>query len=473
MNDSGFWADLAENMEPADPWDLTAMSQRVQEAAAEAALAERERFIERLNGGNKSGELLNDATEKLNKDLIDRFSYPADPYDIEQIQQVPSQYEWLHGRDPSSLIHKRQVVNRVAKDLAMTVPGGIGSLQTLLTANDAFTGRVADRFADYLGDMVDVAENQGAMAAELATALGNMFNLLTAAGKDMRSITDETVTALNAIRDDEYGSSGLMGFAVAGALIGLLGSVATGGTTAAIAWSLLSGTVAVAARTTVEASISAGTVEEVLNQMFDAVAERVEEFDHREGQVVKALNADNGLADSHRPELDPDTKPANMYDGRGDLGAADTVLAADLADTHRHATTTVPKLAGQFGSASTALSTVSGTAVEPMGNASQPWETLCTKLQRYSALASNHLYDGGEVLAKAMVSFAEQDGINAKWVREPLTEHEGPDIPEAYTPPDPRPWMDRPKSDRLALVNSARPAAKAQCSRGGTGSECS
>lgn len=441
MNDSNWFSSFFDSiLVDAGAWDVDGKAEAVQEAAAEAMLAERERF---LNSITATGP--NDPRHGLDEDefndAIDRAApYPADPYSMDIINEIPSHFLWLSPRDPSELPGKQETADGVAEDLALTLPDGIGNLQSLLVDNRAFQGRVADRFATFLDNMVDVAENQGSLAKELSKAVATMDKLLRTAKKDVDSVADETIKALNGIRDGGSGSGSTVFFLLAGISIGIA-SAATGGT-AAIAWALLAGTVTFAEAAS-EEQVAGEQVEDVLNQMFRELKRRQETFSDREDDLVAALNQDIGTADSHRYQLCPDTDGDNLYDGRGDLSPAGSVLAVDLADTHRYATTAVPKLAGTFGSASTALSGASGTATVAMGPASLPWEKLCTKLQRYSALTSNRLYDGGDILAKATVAFAKQDGINAKWVTEPLKDHVGPDVPEAYTPPDPNlpPWM--------------------------------
>ncbi|ADD40226.1 hypothetical protein [Stackebrandtia nassauensis] len=158
---------------------------------------------------------------------------------------------------------------------------------------------------------------------------------------------------------------------------------------------------------------------------------------------MKGLNQDLGIADEYYRSLDPTRVKANTYEGEDDTKAVGDSLAVNLARTHAAATHAVPRLAEVFGKASESISSATGSGAMALGPAYQPWEELCNRLQRVTAITGNHLYEGGHNLAEATVEFARQDGIHAKWVNETIEPVEHIEVPDVYTRPDPNlpPWM--------------------------------
>lgn len=429
-------------------WNIITRAYDVQEAAAAAVLAERRRWegLYTLTDWDKADEPGFKAREK------DPWSesiapYPPDPYDVDQVAEVPLHFWWLADRDPADLADKFAYLHRAVERLNFNTPGGITNLIGLLGENRSFRGETADQFVTFLGNMIDAGENQGSLGTELADAVATMNGFLTAARDDVNSIADETIKALKQIEEGEDNGLGAeMAFTLLGAAVGVLGAGVAG-----LGWALAGGLVSVAATAYSSSKPSGPTVEEVLEDMFTELGERDKELTKRDDKLVEALQYDDGVADRQRKKLLgehglTDRRP-QLFEERGDLDAAGTALAIDLKETYRYATQAVPDMAGDFEYASTQIMSSIGSGREAMGPAAEPWDQLCTKLNRFSAITSNRLYDGGENLAKAVQDFAEQDGVNADWVEQPVKNHDGPTVPNPYTPPDDRPWMDRPKGE--------------------------
>lgn len=420
-------------------WDVMGKAQEVQEAAAKAILAKRERFLDAAENLEES-----DSDADLSREhYADICPWPADPYSMDVINEVPSHFEWLADRDPAPLAGKKQSVIDTASNLRDREFGQLSNLKNLLAQDKVgsigiFTGGVASAFNAFLTEAMHAAQTQADLGDELASFVATMEGYLDATKKDVDSVAKTTIKALEAIETNSVGGPGSALFTVAGVAVAIVGGAFSGGLT----WALIGGGLTLAEAAVDEAGdIGSDSVEVVLSQMFTEIGKRRDNLDHKENEMCRALTYDIGKAQANEQRLCPDTKQHNMYDGRGDLGLTERVTSAAVHTIHGYATGVVPNVAANFGSSSTALAGECGIGAQAMGTASASWDSLCTILQRYTALTSKRVYRGGDVLAKAMVDFAEQDGSNARWVQEPFEEHHGPTIPDPYVDPNPPTYM--------------------------------
>ncbi|ADD40227.1 hypothetical protein [Stackebrandtia nassauensis] len=250
MNDGNWLTDFFESYTAgSDSWDIRGKAEQVQEHAADAWLAE-----------------LADQNRNLPVDELGGAPPPPpDAYAKDFISEIPSHFLWLETRDPSDLPAKLEAMVSATTRLDIELPHGIETLSSRLDDTDHFTGRTPHAFANFLNIAKDAAHAQSSFANELATAVTQMNKLLGAARDDVYSIADETIAALDEIRDGGSGDGGAMAFAVAGAIVGV-GAAVTGGT-AAIAWALVSGVVGVTGTAVTSAGVSGDSVEDVLAQM--------------------------------------------------------------------------------------------------------------------------------------------------------------------------------------------------------------
>jgi hypothetical protein len=379
----------------------------VQEAAAAAALTE-------IDGDGYIDWVFDNPTYV--------YDWPADPYDSEVISGIPGAFAWIGYRDPYGLPGKQAAVDR-GRTVLDAAQESFFRLKDLLHDDTKFGGSTIDAFIDYLDVINGAAQNQGALAEELSKALDCLRGLLKAAENDAIDIADNTIKALNAMEAETDIPNNDLLFSVVGALIGVVGAVATGGGSLALTFAIVSGGLSVAqsAATDTSGNTDYDNVYWLLEySMYPELQYRQKKLDEHEDKIVKGLNRDLKALDgkgSHdiRDSLDP--KPGRLVKGRGDFHTTGAT-AADLKELYGLATNQVPALAKDFSTATKDFSKANDTQLLAMGETSEPWEALLDLLQRMSASASRSLYDGGTVLAEAAQDFAADDGVTAKWVKE-------------------------------------------------------
>lgn len=377
----------------------------VQEAAAAAALVE-------IDGDGYIDYVFDNPSYT--------HDWPADPYDSSTISGIPGAFSWIAYRDPGGLPDKRAAVER-GQAVLEAAQGQFFRLKNLLHDDEKFSGSTVNTFIDYLDVIADAAEDQAGLADELSRAVECVEGLVKAAENDVIDIADKTIAALNAMAaEDDVPNSELL-LSVTAALIGVVGTVATGGTATAITFALISGGLSVATTAGTDTSGSTGydnVYHLLVASLFPELAYRQSKLEEKEGEIVDGLDADLKALDGQgghdvRDSLDP--RPGGLVNGRGDFRATGATIA-DLKELYGLATGEVPELAGDFSTATRDFENANGTEVSAMGDTSAPWEQLLDQLQRMSAKASQALYDGGTVLANATQDFAKQDGENAAWV---------------------------------------------------------
>ncbi|ADD40589.1 hypothetical protein [Stackebrandtia nassauensis] len=346
--------------------------------------------------------------------------WPADPYDSSTISGIPGAFAWIGYRDPGGLPDKRAAVER-GQSVLEASQGEFFRLKNLLHDDEKFSGSTVNTFIDYLDVIADAAEDQAGLADELSLAVECVEGLVKAAENDVIDIADKTIAALNAMAAEDDVPNSEMLLSVTAALIGVVGTVATGGTATAITFALISGglSVATTAGTDTQGSTDFDNVYHLIEySLYPALDYRRGKLEEKEGEIVDGLNADLRALDGQgghdvRDSLDP--RPGGLVNGRGNFRATGAT-AADLKELYGLATGEVPALAGDFATASGDFNAANGTETAAMGDVSAPWERLLDLLQRMSAKASEALYDGGTVLANAAQDFAKQDGVHAEWV---------------------------------------------------------
>jgi len=123
-----------------------------------------------------------------------------------------------------------------------------------------------------------------------STALQAEQKILTESRRNIVQLGDGTKTALEAL--DNGGADWGMILTVAGAVVGVVGAVATGGTSLAITFALIGGGISIAGAVVAEAEVKGETVEEVITSMDDAITKLREAIADEEDILVRALSQD-------------------------------------------------------------------------------------------------------------------------------------------------------------------------------------
>ncbi|HIV58191.1 MAG TPA: hypothetical protein H9902_09570 [Candidatus Stackebrandtia faecavium] len=396
--------------------DLKAKAEEVQEAAAEAALAE-----------NDGGVTIRGVNIDLNGD-----PWPEEPMDDSAIAGIPEAFAYIADIDYSGLPEKQAAVERGASMLD-EAQGQFGRLKALLNDEDKFKGSTVNTFYDYLDIIADVAEDQGQLAMELATGVRTQYSIRKSAEEDAMQIAEATIDACNRIKDENEADDVKMAFMGLSIALAITTAAFTGGMSFALMGAGLTaaqGAYEIAGPATDAEGLGGSKLDTVLNGdqgMYSLLKDLEDKMYESVDAVADGLWKDvaqlNGKGEHDKLDnLNPN--PGGLVDGPGNFRATEAVQA-DLKELYNLATgngassdakSNVPQLAKDLSVATKDFNDANGTEELAMGTASGPWELVLDKLQKLTAKASTALYDGGTVLGKAAQSFAEQDGYNASWI---------------------------------------------------------
>lgn len=203
-------------------------------------------------------------------------------------EAIPPRFEWFTHRDPDRLTAMLGDLNYVKTGLSEGVTAKID----LVTADvQDWRGSAAEQFTEnFLSPFGQIRLNQIGLVDELSTALQAEQKILTESRRNIVQLGDGTKTALEGL--DDGGSSWGMVLTVAGAVVGVVGAVATGGTSLAITFALIGGGISIAGAAIAEAEVQGETVEEVITSMDDAITKLREAIADEEDILVRALSQD-------------------------------------------------------------------------------------------------------------------------------------------------------------------------------------
>jgi hypothetical protein len=214
---------------------------------------------------------------------------------------IPPRFEWFTQRDPTRLNAMLEDLNFVKTDLSEVVTAKIDLVKADV---QDWRGTAAEQFTEnFLSPFGQIRLNQIGLVDELTVALEAERKILEESRRNIVQIGDGTLTALNAL--DDGGTDWGMILTVAGAVVGVVGAVATGGTSLAITFALIGGGISVAGAAVAEASVHGDTVEDVITSMDDAIRKLKEAIADEEDILVRALTQDVDTVYANWDNLQP------------------------------------------------------------------------------------------------------------------------------------------------------------------------
>jgi hypothetical protein len=179
------------------------------------------------------------------------------PIDEASVYQA---YRPFAAGDPGAVTQMIDGLGRAAQALREDF---FQDLDSVVTNTADWTGRAADNFRDgYVRQLQDAFT----LLAELMEGLQLILTAYRAVVENTReeilSLAENTIASLEA----EEGNGWETGLALAGAVVGVVGTIATGGTGTAIGLAMVSGGLSV-----VGATLDGGSKLEVMQSMFDSI----------------------------------------------------------------------------------------------------------------------------------------------------------------------------------------------------------
>lgn len=289
--------------------DVASIVSDIQEAAAEAALAERDRYLEEAAKDDRNpmtdGYGEPDSQEIHDAEIAhgDSAPYPADPYSMDSIQNVESSFSWMEGRDVEEVTSKRESFEGSKRSFHL-MRETIGTIRTEVT--NYMEGQTVTTFAGkYLDKVTQSHKVQEALLNELSKMLTASEGMLVRLEKDANETKEQTVSALNDIRDDDNGDATLA-LAVLGIVISGVSAAVSGGS---ITFALAAGSTnllsSAADGPSEDKKISGETVDDVLSSMSEVLSDHREKFESREDELVAGLHSDSQAIRSHIAKLGP------------------------------------------------------------------------------------------------------------------------------------------------------------------------
>ncbi|HZN76376.1 MAG TPA: hypothetical protein VFC00_32515 [Micromonosporaceae bacterium] len=250
----------------------------------------------------KAREVQDKAMEKL----LDEFGIWAGEGEIMDAivsfcEAIPPRFEWFTERDPTRLDSMLGDLNFVKNGLSEGVTAKID-----LVKGDVqdWRGTAAEQFTEnFLSPFGQIRLNQIGLVDELTVALEAERKILEESRRNIVQIGDGTLTALNAL--DDGGTDWGMVLTVVGAVVGVVGAAATGGTSLAITFALVGGGLSIASAAVAEASVHGDTVEDVITSMDEAIRKLKDAMADEEDILVRAMSQDVDTVYANWDNLQP------------------------------------------------------------------------------------------------------------------------------------------------------------------------
>ncbi|HIW64347.1 MAG TPA: hypothetical protein H9881_17990 [Candidatus Stackebrandtia excrementipullorum] len=236
----------------------------------------------------------NDVRDALTEALARMFSFGSMTLDVDEVNEAFGPVvEWFTrfaDSDPERLEAMRDSLRHTTASLKSP------DLEKIDTVHDtvaAWRGPAADSFFEnFVTPFGRIHQNHVELSMELDAALTAAITIIDNGRHDAATVADNAVEMFNAM-DSGGGGGGLsMALTIVGAVAGVAGTVATGGT-AAVAWALIGGTASVgAAATAPTATIGGNSLEEGLESVRLALADIHTAMQEEEVILAEALLSD-------------------------------------------------------------------------------------------------------------------------------------------------------------------------------------
>lgn len=278
FNLSGSVYELVNEIETVTNPDIVSAAQRVVEAAEEAQISEGPR--------SDDGEYYSTPREWID-------SVPG------TFDWIPERYERFYARNPWSASNMAERVGEAKVHLESGNMSDIHNVERIVTSK--FAGDTQKAFVNnFLNPFGPAVGNQQAVFAELQAGLLAYEALLRQSRADAKKIAEKTVDALDGLGGGFLGTGSgsevSVGLAVAGAVVGVVGAAATGGTSLAITFAIVGGGISVTSAALgagddgqLEETISGGSVQEVLEGMQSALNDLWDLMEKTEIAISAAL----------------------------------------------------------------------------------------------------------------------------------------------------------------------------------------
>ena len=260
----------------------------VQEAAAEAALRERQEVP-----WDRAGQDVDDFDADTYKTMP--LAWPDDPMDTDIIFGVPDKFEWFAQRLEGSLTGAKEALDNMSWTMAAAPQNGIGEQQDRLhefgLKHDS-AGDTVEAIGDYMISVGNAQGLQKKLRDELALTLDVCQKLLDEAEEKVIEIADDTIDILK-----NGSGGGSVALSLISTALGIGAILSTGGlaTGFAISSALTGGVSSLTGDDTKDLTVSGSTVTEILDSMSQALKDAQEQLEEREDEIDEGLRSDLSL----------------------------------------------------------------------------------------------------------------------------------------------------------------------------------
>jgi hypothetical protein len=207
-----------------------------------------------------------------------------------------SQFESFTKADPESAGQLVTDLTTAATNLNVNNEGTLDSISTEL---HEWTGRAADGFREYVGEVKDAVSLQVDAIRALGVLAEAHQKMLQAVREDLERIADDTITLL---RTTSGGGGGLsFGFAVLAAATYVLSA----GTAAPVMWAVVAGFASIASSATATATIEGQSQVEKLQSMEQALRDLREATLQEQARIQAGLKAMLDFFETNLTEIRP------------------------------------------------------------------------------------------------------------------------------------------------------------------------